>query len=122
LRDWERCCSPSCLEQSRSFFGDLLGLTQVALPEEDHVAVFAAGSTSLVVHVHGEFGGVTPGPDDPGAVLLFLSTPDVDAAVEELRAAGVPIASEPADQPWGERSATVLDPDGYSIFLTQPLR
>ena len=112
----------SDLERSRRFYGDLLGMPLVAEPEKDHVLVFAAGSASLVVHAHDEYEGVrAPGPEDPGAVLLFLSVDDVDDATNELRAEGVTIAAEPADQPWGERTATVLDPDGYSIFLSRPL-
>lgn len=110
----------SDLEPSRRFYGELLGLPAAGGPD-DHVLVFSAGSVSLVLHAHGEYGGASvPGPEDPGAVLLFLGADDVDAAVEELRGAGVTIASEPADQPWGERTATVLDPDGHPIFLSRP--
>jgi len=35
--------------------------------------------------------------------------------VRELRAAGVTIAEEPVDQPWGDRTATILDPDGHAL-------
>jgi hypothetical protein len=28
---------------------------------------------------------------------------------------------EPTDEPWGERNAGVLDPDGYPVYLTQSL-
>jgi catechol 2,3-dioxygenase-like lactoylglutathione lyase family enzyme len=112
----------SDLERSRRFYGDHLGLPLVAEPEKDHVLVFLAGPTSLVIHAHGDFkGSAVPGPEDPGAVLLFLSVDDVDAATEELRSAGVTVAAEPADQPWGERTATVFDPDGHPIFLSRAL-
>ncbi len=112
----------SDLDRSRRFYGDLLGLQLLAEPEKDHVLVFGAGTTSLVVHAHGDFKDArVPGPEDPGAVLLFLSVDDVDSATEELRSAGATITAEPADQPWGERTATVLDPDGHSIFLSRPL-
>jgi lactoylglutathione lyase len=33
----------------------------------------------------------------------------------------VEIAEEPADQPWGERVARVLDPDGNLVLIGQPL-
>jgi lactoylglutathione lyase len=29
----------------------------------------------------------------------------------------VPIVEEPTDQPWGERMATVLDPDGNRVIV-----
>lgn len=110
----------SDLEASKRFYGDLLGLPQLGEPD-DHVVVFGAGPVALVLHAHGEFGGEkVPGPEDPGAVLIFLGTDDVDEATKELRSVGVTIAAEPADQPWGERTATVLDPDGHSIFLSKP--
>ena len=44
---------------------------------------------------------------------------DVDEALGELRDKGVPVLQEAMDEPWGERDAAVLDPDGYPIYLTQ---
>ena len=35
------------------------------------------------------------GPEPPGSIVLGLAVDDVDAAVEELRAKGVPILREP---------------------------
>ena len=63
---------------------------------------------------------------DPGAAAgenprfnLWVYTDDCDAAVERLRSAGVTIVEEPADQPWGERVARVLDPDGNLVLVGQ---
>jgi uncharacterized glyoxalase superfamily protein PhnB len=50
---------------------------------------------------------------------LWVYTEDCDAAVERLRAAGVTVVEEPADQPWGERVARVLDPDGNLVLVGQ---
>jgi len=112
----------SDLEPSRRFYGELLGMRVQFAPEDDHVVVFDAGTTSLVLHGHGEYAEAgAPGPDQAGAVLLFFAVDDVDAAVAELRAAGVTVTQEPVDQSWGERDAAVLDPDGYSIHLTRSL-
>ena len=52
-------------------------------------------------------------------VSLWAYTEDCDAAVERLRRAGVRIVAEPADQPWGERVAQVLDPDGNVVLIGQ---
>ena len=54
------------------------------------------------------------------AFSLWVYTDDCDAAVAHLRAAGVEITEEPADQPWGERVARVRDPDGNLVILGQP--
>jgi lactoylglutathione lyase len=43
----------------------------------------------------------------------------VDRTVAQLRCAGVPIIVEPVDQPWGERVAYVMDPDGNLVMLTR---
>jgi uncharacterized glyoxalase superfamily protein PhnB len=42
---------------------------------------------------------------------------DCDAAVDRLRAAGVSVLEPPEDQPWGERVAKVLDPDGNVVII-----
>ena len=54
-----------------------------------------------------------------GRAALWLYCDDVDVEVESLRQAGVKIAREPEDMEWGERMATILDPDGNEIFLGQ---
>jgi lactoylglutathione lyase len=67
--------------------------------------------------------GVDPetGPDGPGAdgrrFTLWVYAEDCDAAVEHLRAHGVRVLAEPADQPWGERMAEVADPDGNRVIV-----
>jgi aminoglycoside 6'-N-acetyltransferase len=50
-------------------------------------------------------------------VAMWVYVDDCDAAVARFRAAGVTIAEEPADQPWGERIARVLDPDGNVVIV-----
>jgi lactoylglutathione lyase len=60
------------------------------------------------------------GPDGQ-RIMLWVYADDCDAAVERLRAAGVQIVEEPADQPWGERIARVYDPDGNEVIIaSQP--
>jgi len=48
---------------------------------------------------------------------LWVYADDCDAAVDRLRAAGVPVLAPPEDQPWGERVARVQDPDGNVVFI-----
>jgi lactoylglutathione lyase len=54
---------------------------------------------------------------DRRAISLWVYATDCDAAVARLRADGVPILEEPADQPWGERVARVRDPDGNVVIV-----
>ncbi|MFF0152368.1 VOC family protein [Micromonospora sp. NPDC005203] len=44
-----------------------------------------------------------------------------DAAVTALRSAGATVVEEPVDQPWGERSAGVTDPDGNRMLVLSRL-
>jgi lactoylglutathione lyase len=67
--------------------------------------------------------GVAPTPRDPRAdppvrpISLWAYVEDCDDTVERLRATGVTVVAEPADQPWGERVARVLDPDGNEVIV-----
>jgi uncharacterized glyoxalase superfamily protein PhnB len=46
---------------------------------------------------------------------------EVDDAVERVTAAGHTVVHPPFDAPWGQRYATVADPDGYRVDLFCPL-
>ena len=48
---------------------------------------------------------------------MWIYAEDCDAAIERLRAAGVAVVVEPADQPWGERMAHVLHPHGNEVMI-----
>jgi uncharacterized glyoxalase superfamily protein PhnB len=52
------------------------------------------------------------------AGTLFLTTDDVHAAYEELKARGVEFTEEPEERPYGIDSG-IRDPSGNSIRLTQ---
>jgi lactoylglutathione lyase len=53
---------------------------------------------------------------------MFVYTDDVDTLVAALRAEGVTVLRDPADMPWGERIATVADPDGNPVALANQAR
>ncbi len=55
-----------------------------------------------------------------GPVRLALQVPDLDQAVERLRAHGVSLVHSPVVTPWGDRNVRVQDPDGLQITLFQP--
>lgn len=50
---------------------------------------------------------------------LWVYADSCDAAIERLRAGGVTVTEEPADQPWSERVARVLDFDGNEVIVGQ---
>jgi lactoylglutathione lyase len=51
---------------------------------------------------------------------FFVYVDDVDASLESMREAGVPVLRAAEDMPWGERVAFVSDPDGNPVTLAAP--
>ena len=51
-----------------------------------------------------------------GVAALYTYVADVDGALSKARQAGAGV-DEAADKPWGDRVATVTDPDGYRWVL-----
>jgi lactoylglutathione lyase len=104
------------LRRSLGFYRDLLGFeVTYAFPSEDEPVYL-----SLAI-AGGKLGlGATEEAVQSGSTSLWLYADDVDAAVEELEQAGVRVVAEPADQPWGERVASVADPDGYVVHIGAP--
>lgn len=105
------------VSRAASFYSDQLGF-------EERYRLSAEGSAEFVVVALGPFSlGLTAVEEvEPaGRASLWLYTDDVDAEIERLRDAGVEVIREPEDQEWGERMATVVDPDGNEIYIGQRL-
>ena len=112
---------PADLQRSLDFYR-LIGL---AVPEPDgpHVEVDLPGANLLAFDTEEVIAGMHPGwtpPTSTGRVALAfgLTAPaDVDALFAKLTDAGHPATLKPFDAPWGQRYATVTDPDGTSVDL-----
>ncbi|MGW5448899.1 VOC family protein [Streptomyces asiaticus] len=61
------------------------------------------------------------GSHQVGLAFACDSPADVDKTYQDLVGAGVRGKLEPWDAPWGQRYATVLDPDNNGIDLFAPL-
>jgi catechol 2,3-dioxygenase-like lactoylglutathione lyase family enzyme len=104
------------LARARRFY-EALGWKTNAAPDDD-VVFFQAGGAILAlwgraqlaedsgVEDGGGWGGVTPAQN-------VRSPAEVDAVIEEARAAGARIAREPGGTFWGGYSAVFVDPDGH---------
>jgi uncharacterized protein len=104
------------LERARRFYEALGWKTNAGL--EDDVVFFQAGEMVFAlwdrarlaedscVEDSGGWGGVTP-------AVNVGSPEEVDAIVEEARAAGAKIGREPGETFWGGYSAVFIDPDGH---------
>ena len=74
------------------------------------------------LNIGGSHLGIAQAPDGPIAAghqrfALWVYAESCDAAIERLRAGGATVTEGPADQPWGERVARVLDPDGNELIV-----
>ena len=98
---------------SAAFYDGVLGLRRVY--ENDGVIAFDTGGSRILLHP-----GLTEEQDPAQGHEVFWQVDDVDGLIEAVRVAGVEVVQEPTDEPWGERDASFLDPDGYRINVTQP--
>jgi predicted enzyme related to lactoylglutathione lyase len=101
-------------------FYELLGFRFPPLePDTKHIE--ADGDVRLMIdyaafltELHGE---APRAGNTAGFAVLFESPADVDAAAARVADAGHTVVTPPYDAPWGQRYATVADPDGYRTDL-----
>jgi catechol 2,3-dioxygenase-like lactoylglutathione lyase family enzyme len=94
----------SYLKKAVSFYENILGLKKIK--EWPNFAIF-------------DVGGVQFGLALGEKVGIHLLVDDVDKAYQRLKGKGVKFVTELKDQPWGERTATFVDPDGNTFTLEQ---
>lgn len=68
--------------------------------------------------------GKTPGKPDPKVPVfeIALETDDVRAAFNRAIAAGATPVQRPRDEPWGQTTSYVSDPNGYLIEICSPVQ
>jgi catechol 2,3-dioxygenase-like lactoylglutathione lyase family enzyme len=100
----------SDVESSARFYVRL-GLTQIVADYPDYARfVSPQGDTTLSLH--------RAERSAPARLAsIHFEVDDVDHAVERLEQAGFRFASDPIDQPYRWREVTLLDPDGYRIYI-----
>jgi uncharacterized protein len=104
------------LGRARTFY-EALGWWSGADPDDD-VVFFQAVGMIVALWDRGrlaEDSGVTDGGGWGGVTLAYncRSEAEVDAVIEEARAAGADIRREPATTFWGGYSGLFADPDGH---------
>jgi lactoylglutathione lyase len=104
------------VQRSLGFYRDLLGFEVIyCFPSESdpqYVALTIDGGKLALGRSEEEV--------QSASAAIWLYTDDVDEAMAPLREAGVRVVAEPADQPWGERLASVSDPDGFTVHIGAP--
>lgn len=107
------------LRETRAFYVDVLGF-QLSFDHDHYLGVRAGDPGSA------ELGFMLPDADAPhrfeGRGLAYaVSVADADRECARLKALGLPILAEPADQPWGARSFVVADPNGVALVISHPI-
>lgn len=112
------------------FYRDTLGLemrNDVARCEFRWITVGAASQPGVGIVLTNYLNG-SPADNDALEALIakgalngvHFHADDLDAAFEQVRAAGAEIVQEPTDQPWGTRDFAVRDPSGNMVRIDQP--
>jgi len=92
----------SDLKRAVSFYENILGLKKTA--EWPSGAIF-------------DVGGVQFGLEVGQKLEIFLLVDDVDKVYQRLKEKGVKFVTEPKDQHWGARTATMIDSEGNMFTL-----
>jgi predicted enzyme related to lactoylglutathione lyase len=107
-----------------AFYKALLGAVETARVPPQGPAFYVGlrvGNAELGVVADGD-----AHVDAPQRILLNVNVADldvggVDALLQHVEALGGRVLGEPGDMPWGQRVAHILDPDGNTVNLTQPI-
>jgi predicted enzyme related to lactoylglutathione lyase len=107
-----------------AFYKALLGAVEISRVPADGPALYVGLRIG-----NAELGIVTDGEADiaaPQRILLNVNVGDLDVGgVEDLLrhvdALGGQVLGPPRDMPWGQRVAHILDPDGNTVNLTEPI-
>ena len=109
------------IERSAEFYGKTIGLRETyRFPRNGapmHVEFDAGGHTVAVSSDAGLASHGMPASSPGHSFELGLKVDNVDAAVAELRAAGVAVLREPFDSQAGNRVAYIADPDGNWVSM-----
>ena len=113
----------SDIVKSALFYGGTLGLTEtyrfpkIGAPE--HMEFNGGNATIAVSSPAGLISHGMPQATPGHPFEIGMKTDDVDAAIHQLRSAGVLIIKEPSLSAAGNKYAYVADPDGTWISLYQ---
>ena len=114
------------VEASLSFYERAFGLERIFLHESGDYGELATGATKLAFsskRLMREI-GKSPGRADPEAPVFEIAfeTDDVSSALDRARGAGAAVRQDARDEPWGQTTAYVSDPDGYLVEICTPVR
>lgn len=107
------------LQEARVFYEEKLGLRVGAAGPDVDFVVFEVQSCDLIV----ERVSIDAPPKEQALVGrvtgLSFNVKNIARLCQQLMSQGVQFSSQPEFQPWGETTATLLDPAGNEIQLVE---
>ena len=114
----------SCRDAARAldFYRDAFGAAEhMRMTQPDgrigHAEILIGNARVMLADEFPEMGFSSPASIGGSAVGIHVYVEDVDAIVRRAAAAGARVLREPADQFYGDRSATIEDPSGHRWFF-----
>jgi PhnB protein len=86
-----------------------------------HAEIIIDDVTVMLADEHPEIGFLSPETLGGSSVTLHLQVDDVDDTYERALAAGATGVRPPADEFYGDRAATLLDPFGHRWTISMPI-
>lgn len=113
------------VEETLTFYQTAFGFERLFLHESGQYGELKTGDTKLAFSAKDlmiEL-GKTPGTADPAAPLFELAfeTDDVAGAMQTAITAGATEKQAPRDEPWGQTTGYVIDPNGFLVELCTPM-
>jgi catechol 2,3-dioxygenase-like lactoylglutathione lyase family enzyme len=114
------------VRRSLEFYGGKLGFC-VEIDKAPRFAMIrvggpTGGTIGLLAHDGAHpAGSISMTPEQRSGIHVELTTDDLDALYEDLKAKGVVFFEPPHEEPW-ERSMRARDPDGYTVEFAEGRR
>ena len=111
---------------SLEFYEKAFGLKRGFLHEGGDYGELLTGETKLafssraLMQQLGKNPGA-PSPDSPSFEVAF-ETENVETALSQAIAAGAKLIQKAREEPWGQTTSYVSDPDGYLIEICSPVQ
>ena len=112
------------IRRSMAWYRDVIGFTVEREIERDGtLRAVRLKSGAIDILINQDDGG--KGFDrvkGEGFSIQFTTPQTVDAIAARIKAAGGTLGTEPADAPWGARFFRLVDPDGFKLVISSPLK
>ena len=121
LRAFQPGLTVNDLDQSMRFYVDVLGFVAGDRWSDGGVQrgmMLKAGSSQLSLS-QDDWAKGRDRKKGEGVRIWCRTAQDIDRLAARIKAAGGHLTAEPSDQPWGGRSLSVDDPDGYHLTISR---